>query len=102
MSLNLLEFRNFLKENDVVKYTLYTIIAGQVGELVGVFTNDVIAPIIHIDSNQDGIEDIRTLSSVEVKILGARIKIGKLLMNFIKFVIVIYITFLLSQMIKIY
>ena len=102
MSLDLLEFRNFLKENDVIKYTLYTIIAGQVSELVEVFTNDVIGPIIHIDSNKDGIEDIRTLSSVELKILGTRIKIGKLLMKFIKFVIVIYITFLLSQVIRFY
>ena len=59
-------------------------------------TDNMILPIINRDYNKDGVPDIKHFENTELKILGIKFKIGKFVVDIIKFIMVIYLVFAIS------
>jgi len=94
---NFVSFVHFLKKNSVVSLALAAVISNQLNKLTESFVDDIIMPIINIDSDNDGEKDIKKLQDKEFHILNIKFKTGNFLFLIIKFCIIAYIIFLLSS-----
>jgi large-conductance mechanosensitive channel len=94
---NFVGFVNFLKKNSVISLALAAVISNQLNKLTESFVDDLIMPIVNIDSDKDGVEDIKKLQEKELHIFNIKFKIGNFLFLILKFCIITYIIFLLSS-----
>ena len=99
-ALNSSGFIKFLKENNILVTVVATIISSCVSELSESMVNDLILPIINRDSDGDGQADIKDLATFEYKVKGISFKIGKFSMIAIKFIIILFITYQISNLLK--
>ena len=56
----------------------------------------IILPIFNRDMNEDGIPDINNFENIELDIFGIKIKMGKFAVSIIRFLLILYIVFLVS------
>jgi len=98
--LNSSGFMKFLKENNILVTVVATIISSCVSELSESMVNDLILPIINRDSDGDGEADITNIATYEYKVKGINFKLGKFIMIAIKFIIILFITYQVSTILK--
>ena len=60
------------------------------------FVENIILPIFNRDINEDGVPDINNFENIELDIFGIKIKMGKFAVSILRFLIIIYIVFLVS------
>ena len=95
-----LGFINFLKENNVIVTVIATIVSTRISELSESLIDDLIMPILNRDADGDGNADINDLATYEYKISGINLKIGKFFVVVLKFLIILYITYQVSKILK--
>jgi len=93
-------FLKFLSENNVIVTVIATIISSRVSELSECIIDDLFLPILNRDADGDGKADIDDLMKYEYKISGIKFKIGKFIIVLIKFLLILYLTYLISKIIK--
>lgn len=98
--LNIINFLSFLVENNVVSVAVATVVSERVIELINTIIDGIVMPIINRDMDGDGVSDFKTLEEKEFHFYGMKFKIGKLATSLIKFVIIMYVMFILSESIK--
>ena len=95
---NFIKFKDFLKDNDAFISAVAIVIATQIKNFADAFTYNIIVPIFDIDMNKDGIRDVKKIEDYEFDFLGIKFKIGKLLIEILKFIISLYIIYLISKL----
>lgn len=93
-----IKFKDFLRENDAFISAIAIIIATQIKNFADSLTENIIIPIFDIDLNKDGVRDVKKIEDYEFEIIGIKFKIGKLIVEIMKFVITLYIIYLVSKL----
>lgn len=95
-----MQFVNFLKENNVISIAIASVISERVSDLVDAFISGFVLPILEQDNDGDGKADISSLEEREIHIGKIKLKAGKFLVALIKFIIITYVIFIISRMLK--
>lgn len=91
------EFYTFLKENQIVDTAIATIFSKLITDLSYSFIDNILLPIINIDVNNDGKADINDFKNKIININGINFKLGPFIIELIKFIIIMFILFILSK-----
>jgi len=100
VAFDFVRFISFLKENNIITTAIAAILSDRINEVTNIFVNSVVMPFINIDLDNDGKEDIKKLEDVSVNVFSAKLEIGKLIYAIIKFVIIMYVVFIISKLLK--
>lgn len=92
------EFYTFLVENHIISTSIATIFSRVITDLCYSFIDNILLPIINIDVDHDGKADINDLKHKKVDIYGIKLKIGPFSIELIKFLVILFILFLLSKL----
>lgn len=93
---NFIKFQQFLEKNKAFATASAIVIATQLSVLATSFVENIILPIFNRDINEDGVPDIHNFENIEIDIFGIKIKMGKFAVAILRFLIIIYIVFLVS------
>lgn len=93
---NFIKFQQFLEKNKAFATASAIVIATQLSVLATSFVENIILPIFNRDINEDGVPDINNFENIELDIFGIKIKMGKFAVAILRFLIIIYIVFLVS------
>lgn len=72
-------------------------IGSQINHFTDNIIKEVILPLLSPDMNNDNINDIDKIIKYEVKVGPFKFKIGKIIYNIIKFILIIYLVFIISS-----
>ena len=97
---NFVRFIKFLEKNNIAATAIAAVLSDRVNEVTNVFFDELILPIINRDANNDGVRDIKKFEEKEIVLFGAKFKLGKLILSVFKFLVVTYIIFILSKLLK--
>jgi len=93
---NFIKFKEFLEQNKAFATAASIVIATQITILASSFTDNIIVPIFDRDTDGDGKKDIIQFENITFTIFGIKIKMGKFIIDIIKFLIIIYVVFIIS------
>lgn len=93
-------FIDFLQKNQVFGITVATLLSGRISELSSSIAEHLLAPLLDVDIDNDGISDRVELENKTLTIRGKKIQIGKVYVAILKFIVLTYITYLLVIIIK--
>ena len=97
---NLTQIRKFIIENNVFVQALSFLIATQLRGVVDAILNGIVNPIVQRDGNNDGEAEIKYISDWETPILGIKFKFGSIIVEFIKFLFVLYMPFIITRLLR--
>ena len=86
-------FIEFFKNNNILTIVLASIISERVSEIVSDMVDCIILPIVNQDADNDGIHDIVKIEDKILKIYGIKLKIGKITVTLVKFIIILFIIY---------
>ena len=92
-------FTKIIMSNSVLFGISIAVLSTFVNELVFSLINDIILPIIDRDGNNDNDPDINKIKNLTVKTNGITFKIGAFIVSLIRFMILIFILFIISLVI---
>ena len=92
-------FTKIIMSNSVLFGISIAVLSTFVNELVFSLINDIILPIIDRDGNNDNDPDINKIKNLTVKTNGITFKIGAFIVSLIRFIILIFILFIISLVI---
>jgi large-conductance mechanosensitive channel len=94
---------DLLEKNNILAFIMGALLSTRINSLVDSFIKYILSPLlnIHIDLNNNGINDsteiINKIKGIKINIDGVKLQLGDFLLDFVKFVIIMYILFLLLQ-----
>jgi len=91
------QFYTFLKDNQIVATAVATIFSKIISDLSYSFVDNILLPVINIDMDNDGKSDIENIKNKIFKFRGIHLKIGLFMIEILKFIIILFILFLLSK-----
>ena len=97
LTFGLLHFVKFLNNNSIFAFMISALLTERLNDLISCIMNDLIIPIINIDTDGDGQKDIKIIENKKLNFFGIRIKIGKFITCIIKFILVFYLIFFMSK-----
>ncbi len=92
----LTEFTQLIMKNSVLFGITIAVMSTFVNQLVLSFINDIIMPIIDRDGNNDNQPDINRIANYTITTNGITFKIGAFIVALIRFVLLLFIIFILS------
>lgn len=92
-------FTKIIMSNSVLFGISIAVLSTFVNELVFSLINDIILPIIDRDGNNDNDPDINKIKNITVKTNGITFKVGAFIVSLIRFIILIFILFIISLVI---
>jgi len=93
------EFTELIMKNTVFLGITIAVMASFVNQLVFSFINDIIMPVIDRDGNNDNQPDINKIADYQVKTGGITFRVGAFILALIRFVILIFILFIICVVI---
>jgi large-conductance mechanosensitive channel len=100
-SIELFGYASYLTDGGIVTAAIATILSIRCNGLLESVIDNIFMPVIEHDSDNDGIEDIKSIEKKELNIFGAKIKYGKVIADVIKFLIITYILFTVAKLLKV-
>lgn len=97
---NFVRFIKFLRDNNIIAVAIASVLSDRINEVTNSFTSNIVMPIINRDGDNDGKKDITKLETKSIKFYGMNFAVGKFVVALFKFLIVTYIIFLLSNILK--
>jgi large-conductance mechanosensitive channel len=94
------DFTDFLLKYNIVTIVFASAISERVSEIVSDAVDCLILPIVNRDADGDGINDIVKIEDKILKVYGINIKIGKMVVTFVKFIIILFIIYKFSNIIN--
>jgi len=94
---NIENFRRYIIEKGVIDTAIGFIMGKHIGNIAESLFNNLILPILNRDSDNDGEADIKKFEDYKKKINGIEFKIGKFILDIIKFLIMIYCLFIIAR-----
>ncbi len=92
----LLELQQLVMRNSVLFGISMAVISTFVNQLVMSFINDIILPIIDRDGNDDKKPDIDKIADYKIQTNGITFRVGAFIVALIRFIILVFIIFILS------
>ena len=92
------KFVNFLSEYHFKSAIVATVLSRLISDLLYSLIDNIIYPIIRIDLNNDGKPDIKSYVNSSTNILGIKLKLSKFIVDFFKFIFLIFIIYLLISL----
>lgn len=96
---NFVHFINFLTDKDILSTAVAAVISYGLKDVTESFIGNIIMPIINKDSDKDGERDFKKIEEKDINIYNIRFKIGKLTIDVLKFVILLYLLFIIQNII---
>lgn len=93
-------FLSFLSEYNIIGITIATLLVERINKLLNEFISDILVPFFVTDINNDGVEDINEVDDISFTLNGKKIPIGKFVLSVVKFMLMIFLVFFISKMIK--
>jgi len=93
-------FIKFLEKNNIAATAIAAVLSDRINELTNKFFDGMILPIINRDGDGDGEKDIIKLEEMEIIICKVKFKIGQFIYALLKFIVVTYIVFIISNLLK--
>ncbi len=93
---HLSELQQLVMKNSVLFGISIAVISTFVNQLVLSFINDIVLPIIDRDGNNDEKPDIEKIADYKIKTNGITFKMGAFIVALIRFIILMFIIFILS------
>lgn len=90
-------FRKFIVQKKVFTTAIAIVIGDQIKQMTDSVFRTFLDPIIEPDFDGDGKKDLNFITKYTLHIFGLKFTIGKLLVDFVKFLFVIWITFMVSR-----
>lgn len=100
MGFNFVRFINFLGENNAMSVAIAALISDRINELMNDFFNYLILPIINADFDRNGEKDVKNLENMKFSIFNIKFELGKPILSILKFIIIMYLIFILSRLFK--
>lgn len=97
---SLLHFIRFLEDRRVISIAIASVLSAKIGDVLNSFIDGMIMPFINRDADKDGVSDIKKLDDLEVNVGDVTLKVGPVITDTIKFVIITYLIFLFSKLIQ--
>ena len=97
---NFVYFMKFLEENNILVTSIAAVLSYALRDLTNECINNIVIPIINKDYDNDGVKDLKKIEDTTFTVFGIKFGTGKVFISLIKFFIVLYITFLIVQIIK--
>merc|ERR1711966_393110 len=97
---NFIYFLKFLKENNIFAAAITAVLSEQINEISKNFVDCMIMPIFDRDYDNDGKSDIIKFENKVVKWTGITFRLGKFIIIIVKFIIIMYIIFIISKLLK--
>lgn len=95
-SFNYIRFFEFLKENNVITTAIAAVLSYRINDITNELFDGLIMPVINRDANKDGIPDVKKFEDYEATIFSVKFKIGKVIMALVKFIIILYIIYIVA------
>lgn len=99
-SFNFIHFMQFLSNNNVLATAIAAVLSDRISDLTNSVVDNIIMAIVNRDADNDGKADVKSLENKEIIIFNIRFKYGKVLMALIRFIIITYVIFVISMIIK--
>lgn len=90
-------FRKFIIKNGIVAAAISYVIGSQINNLIDSLLKHLILPLLQPDFDNDGKHDLKDFESYKLKLGPFNFGIGKVGYDLIKFIIVLYFTFIVSR-----
>lgn len=98
---NVGHFINFLKDHNILATTIAAVLSGGINEVTTTFVEHLIIPVINRDGNTtESSNNKKKLEDVDITVFDTKVKIGRVILAFFKFIIITYIIFILAKIIK--
>lgn len=97
---NFIHFMQFLSNNNVLATAIAAVLSERITDVTNSFVDHIIMAVVNRDADNDGKADVKSLENKEIVIFKIHFKYGKVLMALIKFIIITYIIFVISKLIK--
>ena len=97
---NVVNFVNFLKDHNILATSIAAVLSGGINEVTTTFVEHLIIPVINQDRDANKSTNKKKLEDVEFTVFGTKVKAGRVILAFFKFVIITYIIFILAKIIK--
>ena len=94
------DFRFFLKSTDVFSIIVGWSVGMRIKDLSSSIFDNIVDPLLDYDWNRDGTSDKKQLSELYFNIGDIKITYGKVILDLIKTIIIIYIIFYIARIIK--
>jgi large-conductance mechanosensitive channel len=91
-------FRKYMIEKGVVDTAIGFTMGKNIGYITESLFDNLILPFFNKDSDGDGIKDFKKFEDYTKKIYGIEFKIGKFIIDSIKFLTMIYCLFVVSRL----
>lgn len=91
-------FLHFLSKGGVITTAIAAIISDRCNKFLEAIVQNLIVPILNRDSDKDGKKDIADIENKVIDIGGIKLKVGKVMVEFLKFVIVTYIIYTIARL----
>tara|TARA_B100001094_G_C18190212_1_gene806637 strand:- start:526 stop:888 length:363 start_codon:yes stop_codon:yes gene_type:complete len=95
---NLENFRKYIIDNGVIDTAIGYTMGKHITNITDSFFDNIILPFFNKDSNNDGINDFKRFEDYKKKIFGVEFNIGKFILDFSKFLIMLYSLFLIGRL----
>ena len=91
---NIAGFVQFLHKHNVINFVIAAILSDKINEFVTEFIDGIVSPLINNDNEKKKLED------VVVSVSGYKFKVGRFILVLLKFVLIVYLVYALSKMLK--
>lgn len=102
MGFNFIRFLKFLQNNNILGVAIAAVLSDRINELTTSFVSNLVIPLMERDGDNDGEKDIKKIEDKSIKAFGVEFGIGRFAVAIIKFVIVTYIIFIISVILRKY
>lgn len=97
---NFVHFINFLTDKDIITTAIAAVISYGLRDVTESLINNIVMPIIDKDTDKDGKRDFKKIEEKVITINNIKFSVGKLTIDILKFIILMYILFILENVIK--
>jgi large-conductance mechanosensitive channel len=97
---NVMNFVDFLSNNNVFAATIAAVLSDRMLDITNTFVEEIIMAVINRDADNDGKSDLSLLQNQTLVIYGMKFGVGKLLLAVIKFIVISYVIYIVSQLLS--
>ena len=97
---NINKMREYIVKQGIIDDAIGVAIGKHIGNVTESLFNNVVLPLFKIDLNNDGNGDFNLLENYNIKLFNVKLNIGKFIVDFIKFFVILYLLILISRFVK--
>ena len=94
---NFIRFLEFLKKHNILTAAITAVLSERISDFTDTFVGSMLMPIINRDADSDGVSDIKHLEEYTFTVFSIKFRVGRVLISMIKFVVITYFIFLVSE-----